>query len=59
MSKELVMIVSGLIILFIALGWIAILSFTPSDLAGNTIQIILLLSLSFFLISVGLTKLER
>lgn len=59
MSRELLMIAFGLVLLLATLGWVIILSFTPSSLGAIAIPIVLLLSLSFFLVCMGFTELER
>ena len=59
MSRELLMMIFGLVLLLATLGWVIILSFTPSSLGASAIPIVLLLSLSFFLVCMGFTELER
>jgi len=59
MSKGLLKIVSGFVLLLVTLEWRVVLSVTPGDLASNAIQIIVLLFLSVLLICIGFGKLER
>ncbi len=59
MSKGLLKIVSGFVLLLVTLEWRVVLSFTLGDLAGNAIQIIVLFFLSVLLVCIGFGKLER